>query len=53
MLPFHLYMFLFYKIITDSLELSSATTLRHERSFDKMMLNPGLAVYTVRLEDRL
>ena len=43
----------FYKIITEFLDLSSAATLRHEHSFDKMMLNPGLTAYAVRLEDRL
>ena len=43
----------FYKIITEFLDLSSATTLRHEHSFDKMILNPGLTAYAVRLEDRL
>ena len=44
---------LYLVVNTDSLDLSSVRTRRHDRSLDRITLKPGLDLYTIRLENRL
>ena len=44
---------LYLVVNTDSLDLLSVTTRRHDRSLDRITLKPGLDLYTIRLENRL
>ena len=44
---------LYLVVNTDSLDLLSVRTRRHDRSLDRITLKPGLNLYTIRLENRL